>query len=148
MNIEIQKQLEELAIRRSTPFCYTDYIKCPTGRCHICGSDDLMKITAEDGPEFGTSWIYESILETELTPVNIEEAFEDSIRECYPENVTVGWMSLDAVSVMKEMDPISWRCALSEWESHEAVEGNIISLDGGTTYYSRHDVETLLEGAK
>ncbi len=70
MNDEIKKQLEELAIKRSTPFCYTDYIKCPSGRCPVCGSDDLMKITDFDGPEFGTAWIYESILETELTSVN------------------------------------------------------------------------------
>ena len=145
MNDEIKKQLEELAIKRSTPFCYTDYIKCPEGRCPVCGSDDLMKVTDSDGPEFGTSWIYESILESELTSVNIDEAFEESIRECYPENVTVGWMSLDAVSGMKEMDPISWSCALSEWESNEADEGNIISLDGGSTYYWRHNIEALLE---
>ena len=148
MDIEIQKQLEELAQKRSTPFCYTDYIKCPTGVCPQCGSDDLMKITENDGPEYGTSWIYESILETELTPVNLDEAFEESIRECYPEQVTVGWMTLDAVSVMKEMDPISWSCACSEFESQEAGEGNIISVNNGSTYYWRHDVEALLQEAQ
>lgn len=148
MNDEIQKRLEELAIQRSTPFWYTDYIKCPTGRCPVCGSDDLMRITADDGPEYGTAWIYESILESELTAINTDEAFEDSIREYYPENVTVGWMSLDAVSAMKEMDPISWSCALAEWESNETDEGNIISLDGGSIFYWRHDIETLLESAQ
>ena len=144
MDIEIQKQLEELAQKRSTPFCYTDYIKCPTGACPLCGSDDLMKITSDDGPEYGTSWIIESILKSELAPVNTDEAFEESIRECYPEQVTVGWMTLDAVSVMKEMDPISWSCACSEWESQEVDERNIISVDNGSTYYWLHDVEALL----
>jgi hypothetical protein len=145
MSDEIQKQLEELACKRSTPFCYYDYIKCPSGRCTKCNSDDLMKITLDDGPEYGTSWIYEAILAAELAAVNVEEAFEDSVHECYPESVNVGWMTLDAVSIMKEMDPVSWNCACSEWEAQEAGDGTILSFDGGSTYYWRTDVENLLE---
>jgi len=40
----------------------------------------------------------------------------------------VGWLELDTVTVLKDMDPVSWRCAQSEWESQEADEGNIVSL--------------------
>jgi hypothetical protein len=145
MNTEINEQLTQLAMKRSTPFCYGCYKEALTGRCESCGSDDLMRLVQGDGCEYGTDWIIESILATELTPVNVEEAFEESVRECYPEQVTVGWMTLDTVSVMKEMDPISWRCACSEWDSQEADAGNIISLDGGSTYYWTHDVETFLK---
>jgi hypothetical protein len=44
---------------------------------------------------------------------------------------------------MKENDPISWRCALSEYESSEEENGVIVSLDGGSTYYRSDDVEQL-----
>lgn len=46
---------------------------------------------------------------------------------------------------MKENDPISWRCALSDYESEEESEGNIISFDSGLTYYSVYKVEIFLE---
>jgi len=136
MNTEIHEKLKELALKRSAPFCYQCYTEAPTGRCVTCASVDFMRLLPEVGCEYGTDWIIDHILETELTPVNIEEAFEESVRQCYPETTTVGWMtSLDTVSIMKEMDPVSWRCAQSEWESMEADEGNILSFDNGSTYY-------------
>ena len=144
MNIEIQKQLQELAYKRSTPFCYSDYIDCPGGRCPRCFSDDLMRSVAGVGCDHGVDWVIEHILETELEPANLDEAFEQSICECYPETTKVGWMEFDTVTLMKEQDPISWKCALSDYESQEESEGNVISLDGGLTYYWLHDIEALL----
>ena len=143
---EIETKLQQLAFNRSTAFCYSDYIKCPTGRCPKCGSDDLMRITEDDGPEYGTSWVIEEILRKELTSVNLEAAFEESVRECYPEEIKVGWMSFDAVTLMKEQDPVSWRCALVDYESQEESEGNTISFDNGSTYYHRDELEGLIEG--
>ncbi|MDZ4661855.1 MAG: hypothetical protein SGJ18_09595 [Pseudomonadota bacterium] len=144
MDTEIQKQLEQLAIKRSIPFCYGCYKEAPTGCCDACGSDDLMRLLPGDGCEYSTDWIIKSILESELTAVDLAEKFEEHIRQCYPETTQVGWMSLDTVSVMKDQDPVSWSCALSEWESQEAEEGTIISFDGGSTYYRCDDVENLL----
>ncbi len=147
MNTEIHKKLKELAYKRSIPFCYQCYAEAPTGRCVTCGSDDLMRLLPGVGCEYGTDWIIRSILEAELTEVDLDEAFEEHVRECYPESTTVGWMTgLDTVSIMKEMDPVSWRCAQSEWESMEADEGQIISFDGSSTYYRKHDLEEFLEG--
>ena len=145
MNTEIQKKLNELAIKRSTPFCYHDYIECPDGRCPKCGSDDLMLSVRGVGCEYGTDWIVEHILQTELEPVNMDAAFEEMIRECYPETTTVGWLELDTISVLKEMDPISWRCAQADWESQEAGDEQIISFDNGSSYYSRKDLEEFIE---
>jgi hypothetical protein len=141
---EIETRLREIALKRSTPFCYSDYIECPTGRCPKCGSDDLMRQLDGVGVEYGTSWIIEHFLKQELSPVDIEEAFEETIRGVYPESTKVGWMTFDTVTLMKEQDPISWRCAVSEYESEEESEGNIISFDGGSTYYWTHDLENLL----
>lgn len=144
MNTEIQKQLEQLAIERSIPFCYSDYIECPTGVCHKCGSDDLMRLLPSVGCEYGTDWIVEHILKQELTPVDTNEAFEESVSQCYPETIIVGWLTLDTISILKQMDPISWDIARSEWESSESEDGNILSFDNGSTYYWQHDLEELL----
>mgnify|MGYP000146049346 FL=1 len=143
MNSELKEKLTKLAFNRSLPFCYNCYHECPTGRCESCGSDDLMRLVQGVGCEYGTEWIVQHILETELNPVNIEESFEEMIRECYPETTKVGWMEFDTVTLMKEQDPISWRCALAEHESNEESEGLIVSFDGGVTYYRTDEVENL-----
>ena len=145
MKSEIQEKLEQLAYERTTPFCYGCYVKAPTGVCPQCHTDDLIRHLDGVGVEWGTSWVIKHILEEELTPVDIEEAFEESVRQCYPEEVTIGWMTLDVASVMKAQDPTSWRIAQSEWESKEEEEENIISFDNGSTYYWIHDVEKLVD---
>jgi len=139
---EIDISLQKIAYQKSTAFCYQDYIKCPTGVCPMCSSDDLMRISEDSsGPEYGVDWLIEEMLQKELSPVNLEDEFESSIRDCYPEDTTVGWMTFDTVTLMKEQDPISWRCALSDYESQEESEENIISFDNGSTYYRVYDLE-------
>jgi len=145
MKTEIQEKLEQLAYKRTTAFCYGCYVKAPKDVCPQCLSDDLMRHLDGVGVEWGTAWVIKHILQEELTPVDIEEAFEQSVRDCYPEEVTVGWMTLDAVTVMKDQDPISWKCAQADWESQEADDGTIISFDNDSTYYWTHEVESLLE---
>lgn len=86
----------------------------------------------------------EHILETELTPVDLESAFEDSVRSCYPETTKVGWLDVDTVTALKELDPISWKLAISEYADAEASDERIMSVDNGTTYYFSDDVEDLL----
>lgn len=147
MKNEIQQKLEQIALNRTIPFCYGCYKEAPTGRCKSCGSDDLMRLLPGVGCEYGTSWVIKHILETELEAVDLEEAFEESVRECYPEETKVGWMTFDTVTLMKENDPVSWRCAFSEYESAEESEGNIISFDNGTTYYCVSDLENFVEEA-
>ena len=53
MNTEIQKQLTELALKQSKPFCYSCYKEAPSDRCNTCGSDDLMRLMPEVGCEYG-----------------------------------------------------------------------------------------------
>lgn len=150
MNQEIQDQLSKIAFKKSEPFCYACYqvVKTKSGHCPTCGSDDNMRFLDGVGVEYGTSWIVDHILAEELTPVNIEEDFEQMIRECYPETTKVGWCEFDTVTLLKEQDPISWRCALSEHESNEESEGIILSFDGGSTYYRTDDVETFIHSEK
>ena len=143
MNSELLQKLSTLAFQKTIPFCYVCYTEAPTGCCKQCGSDDLMRLMPGVGCEYGTDWVVREILSQELTPIDIEETFEEFARECYPETTKVGWMELDTISVMKSMDPIWWQCAVREHESNEEAEGLIISFDSGSTYYLTADLEEL-----
>ncbi len=145
MNTEIKTKLEKIAFKNTIPFCYGCYQEAPTGCCSKCHSDDLMRLRRGSGCEYGVDWVIEELITEALTPVNTSEAFEQSMTDCYPETTTVGWMQLDTVSVMKEMDPVCWDMAKSEWESAEVDEGNIISFNGGSTYFWKSDIESFIE---
>ncbi|HXH74053.1 MAG TPA: hypothetical protein VNJ08_03765 [Bacteriovoracaceae bacterium] len=145
MKTEIQQKLEQLAFNRTIPFCYGCYIKAPKGVCPECHSDDLMRHLDGVGCEWGTDWVISHILEEELKAVDTEEAFEDSIRSCYPEETQIGWIKMDTVTVIKEIDPTSWELAKSEWESQEVEDGGLVTFDNGSTFYWLLDVESLIK---
>lgn len=88
------------------------------------------------------NWVIKHILETELTAVDVEEEFEESIHQCYPEETQVGWMTFDTVKLMKENDPVGWRCAFADYESQEVDQEAIVTVDG-SNYYSTHDIQNL-----
>jgi hypothetical protein len=144
MNTEIRKKLETLAYNRSKPFCYHCYTAAPSGTCVSCKSNDLMRLVPGVGCEYGVDWVIEHILKTELTPVDLESAFEDSVRSCYPETTKVGWLEVDTVTAIKELDPISWNLAISEYADAETCDERIFSINNGTIYYSTEGVEGLL----
>lgn len=144
MKSEIQQKLEQLAYKRTTPFCYGCYIKASKGVCPHCHSDDLMRHLDGVGVEWGTSWIIKHILEEELTPVDIDDAFEESIRQCYPEETTVGWMKFDTCDLLKSQDPIAWKIARDEYIDELASDEQIISFDNGSTYFWIHALQELL----
>lgn len=145
MDQEIYKKLEQLAYQRTKPFCYSCYEEAPAGTCEKCQSDDLMRLLPGVGCEWGVRWVIEEILCEELETVDLNDAFEQYISDCYPEEVKIGWLTFTAVTVLKEMDPVSWRCELSDWTAQEADEGRIISFDNGANYYSISDIEELVQ---
>jgi len=97
------------------------------------------------GVEFGTQWIYKAILESELEPISEGDAFEDYMREVYPETTVVGFLNLDTVTTMRDQDPTAWDCAQSEWMDAQLSDEVFFTPDNGTTIYSMSDVEALLE---
>ena len=145
MQNEILESLKQIALKRSQPFCYSCYKLAPTGRCETCGSDDLMRHLGGVGVEYGTEWIIKHLIETELTPVNTEEAFEQYVEACYPDYVQVGWLSFDVCTILKELDPVTWDLAKAEFIDSEESEGNYISFDNGSSYYLVSDVEEYVE---
>lgn len=145
MKTEIQEKLEQLAFDRTTPFCYGCFVKAYKGVCPHCHSDDLMRLLEGVGCEWGIDWVIKHILQEELTAVDTEEVFEDSIRGNYPEETVVGWLKLDTVEILKTQDPISWRIARDEYLDSLEQDEELISFDGGSNYYWKHDLESLLE---
>lgn len=77
-------------------------------------------------------------------PANLSEAFEQSVTECYPETVKIGWIEYDTVSALKELDPVSWSLALSEYADTETSEGNIVTFDNGECYYWAREIEQFI----
>ncbi len=145
MNSELKTKLEKLALQKSKPFCYSCYKACPTGVCSTCHSDDLMRLTSS-GCEYGLEWVIKELLNENLSSIDVDEAFEESVGSTLEsETIHVGWMTLDAITVMKEQDPISWNIAKSEWENFEESEGNILSPDNGNTYFWTYEVEAFIE---
>jgi hypothetical protein len=142
---DFQEALAQIARIKSVPFCYGCYSKAPSGRCTICGSDDLMLEYPGCGVEYGTEWIIREILREHLTPANLSEAFEQSVTDCYPETVKIGWIEHDTVSALKELDPVSWSLALSEYADTETNEGNIVTFDNGECYYWAREIEQFIE---
>ncbi len=145
MNDQLQKRLEAVAWKQSSPFCYGCYRKAPTGRCTTCFSDDLMRITENNGPEYGIEWVVEDIVKENLEAVDIDETFEESMSGCYPETTKIGWIDYDTVSAIKELDPISWDLAKSEWVDSEAQDEILFTLDNGSTYFRTSDLEDWLD---
>ena len=85
------------------------------------------------------------ILREHLTPSNTLEAFEQSVAECYPESVKIGWIEYDTVSALKELDPISWVMAHGEWLDVEVSDGNLITFDNGSTHYWVSEMDRFIE---
>ena len=142
---DITEALTQISISKAIPFCYGCYTRAPAGRCTQCHSDDLMFELPGVGVEYGTEWLMRETLRKYLSPANTREAFEQSVAECYPETVKFGWIEHDTVSALKELDPVFWNIAHSEWVDAEASDGNLITFDNGTTYYWTTDVEAMIE---
>jgi len=140
----ILESLTQIAVSKAIPFCYSCYTRAPSGRCATCLSDDLMFELPEVGVEYGTDWLLREFLRAHIDPANTLEAFEQSVAECYPKSVKIGWIEYDTVCALKELDPISWDIAHSEWIDSEVSDGNLITFDNGSTYYSLTEIEDLI----
>ncbi len=145
MNTEILIQLNSIAINKSIPFCYSCYHEAPAGVCHQCGSDDLMRLLPGHGCEYGTEFIIEALLDDEVPSIDLEAEFEEFMHGCYPETTQVAWMTLDTISMCKEMDTIAWNLAQSEWLEQQISDGEIFTLNNGSTYFRVADIESFIE---
>ena len=65
------------------------------------------------------------------------------MREIYDGNTTIGFITYDTISAMKELDPTCWTLAQSEHIDQLESDEEIMSFDNGNTYYWSHDLESL-----
>lgn len=63
----------------------------------------------------------------------------------HPETVKIGWMEYDAVTAMKELDPVSWNIAHGEWLDSEVSDGNLFVFDNGSNYYWVSEIAQFIE---
>ncbi|MBI1862364.1 MAG: hypothetical protein HYR96_15740 [Deltaproteobacteria bacterium] len=104
-----------------------------------------MKHLPGHGVEYGSDWVIRALIHENLEPLNLDEAFQESIRECYDATVKIAWIECDTVQALRELDPISWDLACSEWADAEESAGLIVSFDHGSTYFWAHDIECFLD---
>lgn len=127
---ETYEALEKIAFRKTKPFCYSCYRKVEKQYCATCGSDDNMRLSEGVGVEWGTSWVIEHLISENCAPVDSSYA-EQSLRDCYPETVQVGWIEVDPIEIIKEHYPLDFRLACDEYLDSLRADGEIIEVGGG-----------------
>jgi hypothetical protein len=94
------------------------------------------------GVEYGTEWVIEHLVKEHCEPIDEEELFEEMLDECY-EEVKLGNLSWYPSHVMKNLDPIAFRCGVSEYIDGLVSDGEYFEYDGG--YYDFVDIENMLD---
>jgi len=145
MLTKLNKRLESLAYKVTKPFCYHCYAVAPNGTCTSCGSDDLQRLLPGIGNDWHVDFVIEHLLEEHLSPINVDEEFEECIASCYSETTVVGFLTIDTVTAMKELDPIAWGLARDEHIDGLESDGEIVSFDNGRSYYRVTDIEQFLD---
>ncbi len=136
------EDLRLLAQQESTPFCYQCYAKAPSGTCSGCGSDDLMRITGDNGPEYGFDWIIKDLIENNLSEVETGSFLVDFIDELYPK-IVIGSVYFLASEVLKTCDPVSWGIFEDEELASRVNDGEMIQIDG--KYFRTHELENYID---
>ena len=125
--IDIKANIEKI------PFRPGGYLSETMRGLNTWDVSDLMRLLPGFGCEYGIDWVVKEVL-SEIESVDTEELFEESIRSCYSEETKIGWLSVDTVSAIKELDPVSWDMAKSEWLDAEESDENLMKFDSGATH--------------
>lgn len=59
----------------------------------------------------------------------LEDAFENDLTECY-DMVSVCGYEYEAGRVLREMDPIAFRCGFNDWIDGRISDGELRSIEG------------------
>lgn len=82
-------------------------------------------------------WIEENHQDAILTDYDIEQSYESMLDDCY-ENVKIAGYSYSTSEALKCVDPIAFRCGLSDYSSDSYIE-----ISGGKFYLSNDSYEDL-----
>lgn len=139
LNTDLRERLDALAFKVTDNFCYSCYRVVKGQRCPCCGTDDFMRHLEGVGVEYGTDWVIEHLIKENCNTVDAEEEFEELLNECY-ESVKVGCCEWDAGQIMRELDPVAFRCGVSDML---ADDEQFVEVDG--QYYRVYDIEAMID---
>ncbi|MFC1634552.1 hypothetical protein ACFL5Z_06880 [Planctomycetota bacterium] len=136
---DLKDKLEALALALTDKCCYHCYWIVKEEKCPLCGSDDFMRHLPHVGVEYGTEWVIEHLIKEHCTPIDAEEQFEELLNETC-EMVKIGTLEYDPGYVLRNIDPVSFRCGVSDML---ADDEQYIEVDG--QYYNVCDAENMIE---
>lgn len=139
MTDDLKEKLTALAFDLSDNFCYGCYKVVEADRCPGCGSDDFMRHLDGVGVEYGTDWVIKHLIKEYCSPIDAEEQFEELLSETC-ETVKIGTLEYDPGCVLRNIDPVAFRCGVSDMLSDE---DQYVEVDG--QYYRISDVENMIE---
>ena len=139
INEDLKEQLTALAFDKTDNFCYCCYKVVKGENCPSCGSDDFMRHLQGVGVEYGTDWVIEHLIKEHCSPIDEEELYEDLLNETC-EKVKIGTLEYEAGYVLKNIDPVAFRCGVSDMLSDE---DQYAEIDG--QYYHVYDIENMIE---
>ena len=136
---ELKDKLETMAFDVTDNFCYGCYKVVKGEKCPSCGTDDFMRHLGGVGVEYGTDWVIEHLIKEHCSPIDAEDLYEDLLNDTYG-TVKVAGCEWEAGHVVREMDPTTFRCGVSDMLSDE---DQYIEADGD--YYQVSDVENMID---
>ena len=141
---ELKANLEKIALRKSTPYCHLCQADAPTGFCRFCHTNKLMR-RYDGSVEWGTGHVIDELIEEHLEPIDCEEHFEESMQDCYDDEVKVGWLNLNPVDVIKNSHTTDCRMALNEYFDDLEEKGQVVSFGRSCRYYWTHEVTQFVK---
>ena len=145
MKSTFEEKLKEIAFKKSIAYCMGCGIDVHAEHCPKCGSDDFARHLKGVGVDWGHDWIVKHILSENLSEAELDEAFESHISDLYPEETEIGWMRVNTIEAMKEVDPTWWTMEKDNYISELEENEEVISFDNGIHYYWPHDLEKFIE---
>lgn len=83
-----------------------------------------------------------SLIKEKLDPVDTEKLYDDMLDECYGP-VTIAGLEYQHSEAQKSIDPIAYRCSVSDFIDSECQNDILEEVDG--EYYNKNEVDDLLE---
>jgi hypothetical protein len=139
INDDLREKLMILAFNLTDNFCYSCYKVVKADKCPSCGSDDFMRHLQGVGVEYGTEWVIEHLIKEHCSSIDEDELYEDLLNETC-EKVKIGTLEYEAGYVLKNIDPVAFRCGVSDMLSDE---DQYAEIDG--QYYHVFDIENMIE---
>jgi len=136
---DLQEKLTALAFDVTDNFCYGCYKVVEGDHCPQCYSDDFMRHLGGVGVEYGTDWVVEHLIKEHCSPVDAEAEFEELLDEIY-EPVQMGSFEWSPSYVLKELDPVAFRCGVSDMLADDEQ-----FIEVGGEHYRVCDIENMIE---